>query len=76
MTFQPSPSTDSRSAATISVSLPSVAATYSTSGCTATAVFETSVHGVVVQISSEALPASGPDVSGIRTNTEGSATTW
>ena len=31
-----------------------------TSGLTATAVLETSVHGVVVQTSSDARPASGP----------------
>jgi hypothetical protein len=39
------------------------------------AVFETSVQGVVVQTSSDALsPANYPDVIGKRTNTEGSVT--
>src|SRR3954447_2812488 len=48
---------------------------YCTSGCTATAVFEISVHGVVVQTRSEApSSASGPLVTGKRTNTDGSAT--
>src|SRR3954454_9129890 len=45
------------------------------SGCTATAVFEISVHGVVVQTSRDAPSSeSGPLVTGKRTNTDGSAT--
>jgi hypothetical protein len=43
-----------------------------TSGCTATAVFDGSVHGVVVQISRSALPAHSPLVTGSRTYTDGS----
>ncbi len=54
--------------------MPSVATTYVTSGRTATAVLDTKVHGVVVQTSNDARPASGPEVSGIRTKTEGSVT--
>ncbi len=54
--------------------MPSVATTYVTSAFTATAVFATSVHGVVVQTSSDALPASGPEVTGNRTYTDGSVT--
>ena len=51
------------------------ATTYVTFGFAATAVFETSVHGVVVQTSSEALSAAnGPDVMGNRTYTDGSVT--
>src|SRR4029077_20077448 len=69
-TVQPSPSTASNSgAATTRVSVPSVATTYSTSPRTATAVFDTSVHGVVVHTSSAAVPAYGPEVSGKRTYT-------
>ena len=65
---QPSPSaTSSSGEATTSFSVPSVATTYSTSGWTATAVLDTSVHGVVVQTSSAAAPAKGPEVSGKRT---------
>jgi hypothetical protein len=45
-----------------------------TSGCAATAVLDTSVHGVVVHTSSDASPASGPEVSGKRTKTDGSTT--
>ncbi|CAM5476868.1 hypothetical protein SCALM49S_00271 [Streptomyces californicus] len=37
-------------------------------------MLETSVQGVVVQTSSDASPASGPDVRGKRTKTEGSTT--
>ena len=37
-------------------------------------MFDTSVHGVVVQTSSAAVPASGPEVSGRRTYTDGSVT--
>ena len=40
---------------------------YVTSGLTATAVLDTSVHGVVVQTSRSACPASGPEVNGSRT---------
>ena len=43
-----------------------------TPGCAATAVLETRVHGVVVHTSSDGRPASGPEVSGKRTYTEGS----
>jgi hypothetical protein len=35
---------------------------------------DTSVHGVVVHTTSEARPASGPEVSGNRTYTDGSVT--
>jgi hypothetical protein len=45
-----------------------------TSGFTAAAVLETSVQGVVVHTSRDACPASGPDVSGKRTNTVESTT--
>ncbi len=58
-------------------SSPSVATTYSTSGCTATAVLETRVHGVVVHTSREvgcSGAAAGPEVTGNRTYTEGSVT--
>ena len=49
--------------------------TYSTSGFTAMAVFETKVHGVVVHTNSEAFSAaSSPDVTGKRTKTDGSVT--
>ena len=50
-------------------------ATYSTSGCTAMAVFETKVQGVVVHTNSDAFSAaSSPDVIGKRTKTDGSVT--
>ena len=50
-------------------------ATYSTSGCTATAVFETKVHGVVVHTNTDAFnAASSPEVTGKRTKTDGSVT--
>jgi hypothetical protein len=75
VTLQPSPSAArSSGSATTSDSVPSVATTYSTPGLTATAVLETRVHGVVVHTSSDAVPACGPDVSGSRTYTDGSAT--
>ena len=59
---------------------------YVSSGCTATAVLETSVHGVVVHTSrsapsswalagSDRVPA-GTESSGNRTITDGSATVW
>ena len=50
-------------------------ATYSTSGWTAMAVLETSVHGVVVHTNRDALRATrSPEVIGKRTKTEGSVT--
>ncbi len=54
---------------------------YISSGCTATAVLETSVHGVVVQTSRSApgscgLAPSGTVSSRNRTVTDGSATIW
>ncbi len=51
-------------AATTSVSLPTSSATYSSSGCTAMARFAGSVHGVVVQITSEGVGAFGASGSG------------
>ena len=53
--------------------------TYSTSGCTAIAVLDTSVHGVVVQTSRSAptrreFASSGTSVIRNRTVTDGSAT--
>ena len=49
--------------------------TYSTAGLTATAVLDTSVHGVVVQTRKSApWAAAGPEVAGNRTYTEGSTT--
>ena len=49
--------------------------TYSTSGWTAMAVFETKVHGVVVHTNSDASnSASSPEVTGKRTKTDGSVT--
>src|SRR3954453_24046106 len=61
--------------ATTSTSLLTRTTSYCTSGCTATAVFEINVHGVVVQTSSAApRSASGPLVTGNRTKTDGSAT--
>jgi hypothetical protein len=79
VSFQPlchsSPSTDASSgSASTTCSVPSVATTYVTSGLAATATLETSVHGVVVQTSSDARPASGPETSGKRTYTDGSTT--
>src|ERR671912_1232224 len=73
----PSTAASSRSATTNVPCGPSAAerraTTYSTDGCTATAVLDTSVQGVVVQTSRSApYPAAGPEVTGNRTYTEGS----
>ena len=58
----------------VSSSVTSIA-TYSTSGWTAIAVFETKVQGVVVHTNKDALRAArSPDVIGKRTKTEGSVT--
>jgi hypothetical protein len=68
----PSPSTRSTSAsARISLSSPSRARTYVTSGSTAIAACGTSVHGIVVHASSE---TSGSSSSGNFTKTDGSTT--
>src|SRR5438067_13157214 len=71
-----SPNTFGTSGSATTSTSPSTRTTaYVTAGCTATAVFEISVHGVVVQTSSAALrSASGPLVTGNRTNTDGSVT--
>ena len=51
------------------------ATAYRTSGCTATAVLDTSVHGVVVHTRKSApCSAAGPEVAGKRTYTDGSTT--
>ena len=81
-TCHPSPSTRRQSASATTTLSPvpdRLAITYSTSGWTATAVLDTSVHGVVVQTSRSA-PARcgfapvGTRAIGNRTMTEGSTT--
>src|SRR5215218_4477235 len=74
----PSPSTRSISASASTSTAPSSlrTRTYVRSGSTATAAFDGSVHGVVVQISSSSPACSGPagETTGKRTYTDGSTT--
>src|SRR3954454_3107750 len=67
-----SPSTRSTSdSARMNTSSPTRARAYETSGCTASAAFDSSVHGVVVQASKE---TPGSPTTGKRTYTDGSTT--
>src|SRR5262249_55743635 len=74
---QPSPSTLASSGSATTTGPPGSpgrsATTYVTSGFTATAVLDTSVHGVVVH-TSRSVPARGPSTMGSRTVTDGSTT--
>ena len=73
----PSPSSCARASATRRSRSPVRMRTYVSSGATAAPRFEMSVHGVVVQTTSEAPAASdGPSTIGNRTNRLGSLTCW